>query len=257
MKKISLAVGAAVLAVAAYASSQEFDSCASPGRLASVCRVMKHVRSHIMVLDSQRDLAQLNFAFVEKSLQSLSETVAGLMTTGAAHVHLEKLGLTQKLAEQALLEARARNPNAFRTANYIKTSCQQCHNEGSPAGLKLEDIFQTPFGQPTQRCNEPGKNPFVCKNMYALVASFDAFTTAGNVGRINYEFAAENAREIRRIALTLQSFNSPIHEGGNAPLIDVANRAIELERLATGRSPQVLIKAQEVSRACIQCHRVR
>ena len=41
------------------------DSCEQPGRITSVCYQMKHLRSHIMLLDAQRDLVQGNYEMIK------------------------------------------------------------------------------------------------------------------------------------------------------------------------------------------------
>jgi hypothetical protein len=75
MRKVLFVIGGLVLTISVFASSIDSDSCSEPGRLTAVCRAMKHLRSHMMVLESQRDLVQTNFLFLEKTLKSFRHTV--------------------------------------------------------------------------------------------------------------------------------------------------------------------------------------
>ncbi|MEQ1877037.1 MAG: hypothetical protein ABL958_10355 [Bdellovibrionia bacterium] len=257
MKKFLIAVFVLSAGIGAAALSYENDSCSQPGRFAPLCRTMKHLKSHILLLDSQRDLNQANFGFLAVTLESFRQSIVSLSAVGSWSIHLEKLEAAKVLTEKALVEARNLDPQVFKTANQIKTSCQQCHNSSSPAGLKWDDIFKTSWSVGSSRCDEPGRNPFVCRQMHALVSIFESFESGANAGRLDFNFAAANAREARRIVHLLQSFRKPIHEGGNALLKDIELKAIELEDLAMRQSPLVFEKAPAVSWSCIQCHSVR
>jgi hypothetical protein len=257
MKKFFIVMLVGFVGVAAISIADDSESCAQPGRLAPVCRAMKHIRSHIMILETQRELVQTNFEFLETSLVSLRQSVISLMTGGHANIHIDKMNAVKRVTEKALSEARSHDPEVFKTANQIKVACQQCHNNMSPPGLKWEDIFRTSWNSIDGRCNETEKNPFVCRQMNALVALFDSFESGAGTGRMDFELAAANAQEIQRIVRLLNSFSHPIHEGGKGPLKEVEMKAVEIEELARRRSPLIFEKASSVSQSCIQCHKVQ
>lgn len=257
MKKFLVAIFVAVSGIAIVGVSSEGDSCSQPGRLGPVCRAMKNLRSHIVILETQRELARVNFELLERTLSSFAQSIYALLTGSNSNVHVEKMEVVKMLTEKALVEAKGRDPEVFRTTNQIKLACQQCHNTSSPEGLQWEDVFRTNWGEVTGQCNEAKKNPFVCRQMNALVALFESFESSANMGRMDYEMAVSNAREIQRIARLLMTFSHPIHEGGIGPLKDVELRAIELEELARRKSPLIFEKALGVSHSCIQCHKVQ
>lgn len=243
-----------LMSISGAAWGQWIDSCTQFNRREPVCRAMKNIRSHVMIIDSQRELVQNNFEYMELTLAGLSQVVGKLMTDSSASVHMQDLQAVRTITEKALREARSKSADTYQTSNQIKVTCQKCHNADSESGLKYEDIFKVRWEKTSDRCNEPGRNPFVCKHMYGLFTIFESFEAASLQGNYNFKLAAANAQEVIRITDTLLAFNNPIHPMGNQGIQDLKNEAVALKDLAEKYSPEVYTRGVGLSQACIKCH---
>jgi hypothetical protein len=235
------------------------DSCLQPGRITPVCYQMKHLRSHVNLLDADRDLARVDFDMMASVSESVYQMITKLMVSNHYNEHLRGLGEVRDMARQLKEEATNRNFQSFRTANMMKQTCNQCHSQSaeSTSGHSWDEIFGRSWDAIVQRCNTVGHNPYICRNMYAMSTAFSYFETAIPANHLDFELAEHTAKNLKTIASGLETLGGGIHEGGLDPIREVRVWAEGLETLAKRRDPYVYQRSLEVKKACSNCHEPR
>ena len=231
------------------------DSCNDPVRQPVVCREMKHLRSQVLALGAQRDLMKINYDLLtligEEVRAGAHRALAGMTTPdekhGAGLIGVQALGMD--LRDQA----KQQSVEALVTATKIQKQCSTCHGQSEPtSGYRWEDIFKGDWSVLHERCNEPDRNPYRCRSMYAMFSHYSGFFTAYQVGRQNYELTEKSAKEISRIALDLISHK--LAHGLDDLLGMVAKDAMEVEALARDKNPEAFDRARSLTQACMKCH---
>jgi len=232
--------------------------CDDPLNYNFICNKMKNLRGHIMMLESQRDLMQINYDYVRDVSQSMATASTELMNELPFDLedHRPALQYVATRAAQVQQMADRRNPQVFHEANLLRRSCTSCHTPAEPtSGVKWEEIFKMDWSKIVQKCDEPGKNPFICKNMYGMVTNYSYILTAYLNKVENHKMIETSAKEIARISSLLVSENF-LHDR-MANIQEVNERAKEAEALALQKDPRSLEKAYEITESCMGCHTQR
>lgn len=253
MKKIFFGLA---LSFSFYASAASI--CDDPMNYNFICNKMKNLRGHIMMLESQRDLMQINYDYIRDVSESLSTTSTELMNELPFDLedHRPALQYVATRAAQVQQMANRRNPQVFQEANVLRKSCATCHTSAEPtSGVKWDEIFKMDWTKIVQKCDESGKNPFICKNMYGMVTNYGYVMTAYLNKVENHKMIETSAQEIVRISGLLVAENF-LHDR-MANIKEVHDRAKETVLLAQKKDPLALEKAYEITESCMGCHTQR
>ncbi|GIL18225.1 MAG: hypothetical protein BroJett040_19760 [Oligoflexia bacterium] len=247
-----------VIAGMVLATQSSFASlCNDPIRPNLICHEMKNLRSHIMMLEAQRDLMQVDYSYIKTVADSLAQSVSSLQSRLPEEMENHTVAL-KDLSEQTAQLARLadnKNPNAFIVSNSLRDNCIECHrNEGGAGGKKWDDIFKQDWNKISQKCNTTGRNPYVCKQMYGMITNFSYILTAYMSSIENYDMTEKTSSEIARISKNLVDNNFAHDEDRVANIKEVNSRANEAVALAQKKDPAAFSKAYSVTESCMECH---
>ncbi len=230
------------------------NPCSGAHRDREICLQMRHLRSHIQVLDAQRELLLANYELIAQYAKSLARTLSRIQEHSDDQSHTAGISSLQELTTHLTGLAEKKDPEALLAANQLRYKCSQCHSPELPtSGYSWETVFRASWDKIIELCNEEGRNPYACKHMFALFSSISYFFTAPEALDLSYETAYETAREIKRLAQVLQNLGA-FHEGGNDSLREVELRAEELIELARNKDPRILQEGRQVTISCNKCH---
>lgn len=229
--------------------------CDDPIRQSAVCYQMQHLRSQINAVDAQRELLQVNFAYLQSLGKNIGIVARDVHTKIQMDTPAHRDGIKNIAfgAEDLARLAEKNDPNALVVANLLRARCVSCHSSEAPAsGIVWDKVFKNDWEHISKRCNQVGRNPFLCKNMNGMLSAYGYFITANKAGEQNYELTAQVAGEIVRILKELKD-KGVMHmsEGFRAEAELAAN---EIQVLALAKDPSVFDKVQELPNACMSCH---
>lgn len=238
-----------------YSINSHANVCDDPLRASVVCVKMQNLRSHIMMLESQRDLMVINYNYVRDVSTSLGQLALDItkdLPTELAN-HAPALNSINQQADEIKNLATEKDPTVFTFTNTLRSNCAQCHsNNNPPSGIKWDQIFNMDWNHIVATCNSNGRNPFICKQMYALVSNYSSLFTAYNAGLKNYKLAQTAAEEISRITSLLIE-NNFLHTRTEF-LTQVQAKAQEVIRLAGNQDPTTFEKSYALASSCMNCH---
>ncbi len=229
--------------------------CDDPLASNMVCKEMKNMRSHILVLEAQRDLVQFNLPFVETVSASLAHTAETLSEKLPSDLisHRPALLAIARQAKQASRMAEGNNPDALMISNTLRMNCTTCHASDIELGEgKLGNVFKSDWNAITARCNQLGSNPYLCKQMYGMISNYGYIVSAYIAGIQDFKMTAEISSEMSRIAKDLKTKNF-VHSRSELLQI-VSNTADEATMLAKNQDPAAFEKAYSVIETCNKCH---
>lgn len=229
--------------------------CNDPIGANNVCFQMKNIRSHIMMLESQRDLMLLNYKYLQAVSFSLSSTAAATTKILPEDLrnHSQALMAISDKALSISQDASGQDPQVFVRANSLRTNCAACHTNDNPvSGHKWNEIFALDWNKIIEKCNSENHNPFLCKQMHGMISNYSYIFSAYQAGITDYSMLETAAAEIQRISKLLLD-NGFLHI--NKEIIqDVNRRSSEVMELAQERNPQTMAKAYAITETCSQCH---
>ena len=227
--------------------------CANSSFASELCLEMRYLRVHIMLLGEQRELLQVNYRMLELLSRSLQQILARLSNSPLYDEHLQGIEEIRTTADELNMLAQLNKPDALVQANALGGHCTHCHQNPMPSRqLYWHDLALISWDHIAKRCNEPGRHPYLCKKMYAMVSSLAYFQEALNRREVNYELAAEAARELVRISNDLQRFRP---HGDSPELSVVEQKATEIMRLAANRDVKFLELGSGLTNTCFHCHK--
>lgn len=97
--------------------AEELNTCENPGRVSEVCYKMKDLRSHIQLLDIQRELMQVNYEFLSILGKNIDQIATSLLTARNFQDHLKGMNQVKEIASELTLQALRYNPQALKVAN--------------------------------------------------------------------------------------------------------------------------------------------
>ncbi len=231
------------------------NTCEQPGRLPPLCYQMKSLRSHLLVLEGQRELMQLNYPLLQALGDGMDQVVHKIIVSRYYNEHLQQIEEVGKLARTLATQAANRSPQALKTVSEMRARCQGCHaSSATPDPLNWEHIIQGDWNKIIVHCNAPGRNPYVCRHMNAMVVGFEYFSAIAPAGTFDFPAAEHNAMELSRIAKHLQELGGEIHPNGQQALEKVAAQAEELAVLARQEDPTLFPASSTIKAACQGCH---
>jgi hypothetical protein len=232
------------------------NSCMAPGRNTGLCYEMKHIRSLLNVMEAQSDLMQSNFKLLETSALDMDRVVTSMLVRHSFNTHMSYAQDVRAKAQLIASESHNASINAFQLVRELRESCQTCHAaELPPSGHKWEEISAGHWNKLTANCSAVGRNPYVCRSMFAMLVSLNYFNTSRDSGFQNFQMISELGSEIVRVANDLD-VKKAVHTPELA-FNEIKMRALELVVLANSEDPAVFEKSQEMQLTCLRCHGVR
>jgi hypothetical protein len=251
MKNIFLVLGLSVYFAtpALYAT----PSCNTPGSDRMTCLQMKHLRSHLDLFDAQRDLLQTNYPLIEQLSTSMNSILTNILVDPNRAAHFAPLGEIKKLSAEITTLAHKQDIEALKKTNLVRQKCQQCH-AAIPASTSQnwEELSKQGWINILNRCNQFDRNPYVCKNMFAMAGVLNFIQSGEDSSNQTFQSLSLMTTELRRIIADLKTKNA-VH-GGQSPLVEIEKRAIEVETLVLAKDPKAYDKATSLVQACAQCH---
>lgn len=228
--------------------------CNDPLKDSQICLNMKHIRSQLFVMGAQRDLMQINYPYLALTANEMVISITDSIThIDLSEAHIAGLRAVQKTAQEVIDLANSRDTNVFQVANGLQNKCATCHAPESPAsGQAWSKIFQSDWSQIYTKCNEPNRNPYLCKSMHGMISAYGALFTAGTLERKNFPLIEKNAAEIYRITKDLDVKN--MFHGSPDTLKVVQRNADELVMMARANDSGTFEKATALIQSCMACH---
>jgi cytochrome c553 len=219
-----------------------------------LCLKMINLRSQIYSLDTQRELMQINPEYYKSIGKGLARTAREALQIMGPDLPEHRQGLANvvRMGDELALQAEKGDSLMVVTANKIRTNCASCHSTtGSPGG-GWNDIFRVDWAQINNFCNQPGKNPYACKSMYAMLGTHSYHHSSQQAKMEDYDLTRESAKELVRILadLKVKGFQH-LPEKFRA---EAEITAMEVVRLADDKNPLAFEKAITIVNACKNCH---
>ncbi len=237
----------------AQAHADDVEPCFEPGRNTELCLQMRHLRNLLYAFDTQRELVRVNYDYLACMADDLDSLLGRVLRSAGGNGHVAPLNDLQSMVRLVKRKAGEGNLEAVRLANRFQLQCQRCHTPTSPEGRRWSDLTQLGWAEISKRCNEGEHNPFICRNMHAMLGQVQLLESASQSGSERYETISAAAGEMERIARQLVELGG-VHGGVTTPLVSVAESAAFLRRLADARQRESFIRASQVSVSCRQCH---
>ncbi len=228
-------------------------SCFEPGRNTELCLDMRHMRSLLHSFDTQRELMRVDFAYLSCMASDFDGLIGKIQRTSGGIGHSQALSDIQSLVRLTLRRSNERNLEAFEFTNRIQLHCVRCHSTPTAPGETWGDMSRMGWVQISARCAEVGRNPYVCRQMYGMMAQLQLLDSGLEAGAARYETIASAAGEVSRIARELVALGG-VHGGVTAPLLEVARVAEALKASALARNPETFQKTGQVVNSCRECH---
>jgi hypothetical protein len=235
------------------AVADDISSCFDEGRNTDLCLQMRHMRNLIHGLESQKELLHVDYSYLVCVSNELDDLLGRILRSASGSTHIRALEDIRSVVRLTRRRSEEQNLEAFRLLGHIQTHCQRCHTEQAPPGRRWEDLSRASWPQISLRCNEAVRNPYLCKQMYGMLAQVQLLESGLGLGTPRYETMAAAAGEIERISNELTRLGG-VHGGVTEPLQRISQAAGELKSLSQGRNPEALNKASQVSQTCRECH---
>lgn len=258
MNQLKILLAALVISMISWSARSQSEPstsklCDDQTISSSVCKKMRFLRSQVMLLGEQRDLMQVNYSLLERIGLSMEQVTTQLMTSNEYSSHLQGIERVKASAAELSHLAASRSSDAFAAANGIRNHCTSCHQDPMPGQtLAWHDLARMNWETITRRCNEVGRNPHLCKNMYGMVSSIAYFQAANGVVSLDYSLAYQAAQELARVAGYIQTLRT---HGDTDVLSKVQDQAQEIMSLAQSKDPHYLEKGLQLTSSCFTCHK--
>lgn len=246
-------MAALLVFLVSFGFAAEPDSCEAPGRNARLCRDMRHLRSHVSLMDAGRDLMQLDFAFLETLGASIEQNVSKILLSSSIDDHLKALKGVREAGREVAVLARSHDPQVLKAANSVRAKCLSCHSQQAPSsGLSWTELSGESWDSVLTKCNSVGRNPYTCKSMHAMLMGIQFLEAAERSGKVEFGPTGAVASEIARIASDL--FSKDLPHGPRSALIEVESRAKRVAALSSSGDPEAFEGAATIREACMTCH---
>lgn len=251
MKKIFLALSV----LFAFSSQVWAEGMCDDSSRQGVCLKMRHMRASINALDSQRELMQVNPSYFAAIGMVLRQTVDRIRVEYGLGIPEHLMGLTgiERLSGELTLQASANNIEMLKTANMIRTQCASCHaSHSAGGGVDWDQVFNYDWDAIAKHCNEPQRNPYLCRSMNGMLSSYGYLMTAYDSNVTNFVMTKQAADEITRILVDIKT------KGFNHLPDDLRDQAEAearvISQMASEQNPAVFERASKITNACQQCH---
>lgn len=255
MKMLWLAV-AILTSVSAQAQLSNYCRTTNNNPDAEFCSRMRYLRATINVFDQQREMALVNYNYIEQvggTLKDNADRIAQVVPTELSQ-HATTLRAISGMGQQIVDMAKNKNPDVFVLTNKVSDMCLSCHTSANlrPNGSSWNEVFKIDWHRISQECNTPGRNPYLCRNMNSMATSYGYFYSASSAGVESFEATAGVAGEVIRTLQTLKA-NNFLH-GSEQFRQKAESDAQEILDLANAKNPSVFSKTLNLANACNQCH---
>lgn len=232
------------------------DLCDEHAADQEICYKMNNLRAQIHALDAQRELMQVNPSYLEAFGFSLARSARAILKIIKPGIPEHNMGLAEvaKLGNELAKNAIESDSSAMLiTANLVKNNCATCHTGRNPAnGNDWNRVFKNDWSVISKRCNEPGRNPYLCKSMNGILSAYSFQGTAASANIQDFEMTQKTSEEVMRILVDLKNkkfkhFDSKLRDRAEATAAEVAQLASEKNALAFEKSKELL-------NTCTQCH---
>lgn len=227
--------------------------CNDPVRDQSLCLKMKVLRAEIDVLDSQRDLMQINYPLLQSTAIDSMEIVDKALASNPG-THVKALRELKLEFQNLLNDSNRSNADALKYSNNIKTQCLQCHSNTNPkSGVKWDEISDNTWDKIYPHCNTT-ENPYRCKSMHGMKTSLQYFIAAAFAQHESFNQTGLLAKEVGRIAADLQDKGMIKGRHDLVFFKNVQKDGSEIQRLAANKDATTFARSQQLTQACMQCH---
>jgi hypothetical protein len=176
-----------------------------------------------------------------------------ILRAASSSSHVKPLEDIRSIVRLTRRRAEEQNLEVFRLLGHIQNHCQRCHTDSSAPGRRWEDLSKASWMQIAVRCNQAERNPYLCRQMYGMLAQVQILESGVGLGTSRLETLAAAASELERIASELIRLGG-VHGGVTEPLEQIRRESAELKALATARNPEAFPKAAQITSSCRQCH---
>lgn len=220
-----------------------------------LCQKMINLRSQIFALETQSEIMQVNrpyLAAIGRGLVKTAEQALQILGSDLPQ-HRQSLVGVILMGEQLADYAEQGDGRAMAMANTIRTNCAGCHsNKKPPADIGWDDIFMNDWTQIQTLCRQPGKNPYLCRSMHALLATQTYNSTAYEGHIENFEMTTRTAEEIIRILNDLKA--KGFRHLPDDKRIEATTAAEYVLELSAKENPIAFEKARNIIVTCANCH---
>ncbi len=228
--------------------------CDSAGRDAALCARMRHLRRQLNLLDTQRELMEVDFAYTAAVADDMAATMQKMLTSRLPSAHIEPLSRLRSRVLGVADFARMPDVRALCEANELKQGCLSCHSEQEPrSGRRWSELSGLDWLRLNARCSREGSVPYVCRSMYGMLTQIDYLRSADQLGAVNFGAIGAAAGEIERIATALQKLGAIPH-ADILPLDPVVESAAKIRVLAKRRDAGALERTAALVQSCARCH---
>jgi hypothetical protein len=245
-----------LLFILGFASTaQSAGLCTDPFHQAEVCLRMRHLRATVNSLDGQREMMQINFDYMANLGLSMKDNTAGILAVISMDNPDHVMGLRHVLTQATQLENAALNREieTFEKANLIRTTCMSCHSSARPpSGVKWDEVFAIDWDRIAEKCNAPGRNPYICKSMNGLYTTYAHILTGVAAGIQDFKVLKADGLELLRILKDLKAHGA--FHVGEALRAEAEFNAREVVRLADLQDPAAFEGARALAVSCTSCH---
>ena len=242
-------------AVLLASPSLRADDCEGKPR-PQLCREMKQMRSGVVLLESQREMLQVNYAWLQVIGTELEQVATAILRKMSSDQHMGVLNNVKDLARRIAMESERKAPEALSLANQMRFQCMACHAPtGNPPGS--DPSWDLVFGEYNwdkviEKCNAFGRNPYLCRSMNALMSAYQYIERSHISGTHNFEGARHATLEIQRLASDLR-VRGMLH-GSETVLKSVESDAIQLAKAFSEKDLTAYDRAKSLMSSCAQCH---
>ena len=214
---------------------------------------MRLLRSELKLIESQRELMQVNFALMGSIGTEMKEVTEAILLRSDLTTHMSALRDVRKSATDVVSLARKEDLNAFAAANEISRRCLNCHENIAPtSGHSWTQINSMNWAAINQVCNSEGRVPYTCKNMHGMLSAVAYFQDVEAVGLVDLQAVEKVGLEIARVATELKQRNA-VH-GSERVFGDIQTNALDISTLARQGLSEARQKAGDLVQSCRECH---
>lgn len=253
--KFVLSVFSLFTLISFSAQAQSFSICGPSTPHKEFCSRMKHLRATVNALDSQTELMQANYKFLETLGLSIENNTSHLIEIIPLEMnsHVEGLKRINQQAKDFKLLAKQSDAESLVVANLVKGQCLNCHTSANPTGgIPWNDVFGFSWDKISTECSRLGRNPYLCKSMNAMMTDYNFILTGYAAQVEDFAVTQAMAKEVVRILQDLKLKNF-VHLG-EANRAEAEGKAQEVADLAAAKDPSVFEKARLLNTTCTKCH---
>lgn len=229
------------------------NSCTTLGQDQFVCNNMNLLYSGLQILGEQREMVQVNFPLLESVLNDMEKTATRVIIRMQNNPHMEGLNRVRDAVSESLEFARNQDIRVFQSAIALRNTCLSCHSGAQPISqIDWKNISSQSWDKIGELCTQNGRNPFLCRNMFAMTSMIDFFRSANTAGAPRFESTIQVANELNRVAQVIQKTGTG--HGGENQLNDLVEKTTTLVSLAEKKDAAAFTMTPQVVQSCNKCH---